>query len=250
MPRASTRHPPIPDRPGASACSPTTQGASGAPRSRSATTGGALVFRCISDGRQSVRALSWTRSPSRGRRRPAATGSAPPHASAHSHSRSEVRACESIGDRRSATSRWSDTGRAARPAWSMRSPSCPAPVNATAASPTAPPSPTPRPKRSSAATPSTSAARYAEWMDTKINLLDTPGFLDFQGDAIAGLAAADGALCVVERDGRRRGRHRADVPRSGLARRPGALRRHDDGQGARGLRRDLPADQVAPHAAR
>ncbi len=38
---------------------------------------------------------------------------------------------------------------------------------------------------------------YAEWRDTKINLLDTPGFLDFQGDAIAGLAAADGALCVV-----------------------------------------------------
>jgi elongation factor G len=38
---------------------------------------------------------------------------------------------------------------------------------------------------------------HAEWMDAKINLLDTPGFLDFQGDAIAGLAAADGALCVV-----------------------------------------------------
>jgi elongation factor G len=38
---------------------------------------------------------------------------------------------------------------------------------------------------------------YAEWMDTKINLIDTPGFLDFQGDAIAGVAAADGALCVV-----------------------------------------------------
>jgi len=38
---------------------------------------------------------------------------------------------------------------------------------------------------------------YAEWMDTKINLIDTPGFLDFQGDAIAGLAAADGALCVI-----------------------------------------------------
>jgi elongation factor G len=38
---------------------------------------------------------------------------------------------------------------------------------------------------------------HAEWMDTKINLIDTPGFLDFQGDALAGLAAADGALCVI-----------------------------------------------------
>ena len=38
---------------------------------------------------------------------------------------------------------------------------------------------------------------YAEWKDTKINLIDTPGFLDFQGDAVAGVAAADGALCVV-----------------------------------------------------
>jgi elongation factor G len=38
---------------------------------------------------------------------------------------------------------------------------------------------------------------YAEWTDAKINLIDTPGFLDFQGDAVAGVAAADGALCVV-----------------------------------------------------
>jgi elongation factor G len=38
---------------------------------------------------------------------------------------------------------------------------------------------------------------YAEWMDTKINLIDTPGYQDFIGDAIAGLAAADGALLVV-----------------------------------------------------
>ncbi|MBC7673150.1 MAG: elongation factor G [Polaromonas sp.] len=38
---------------------------------------------------------------------------------------------------------------------------------------------------------------YAEWMGSKINLLDTPGFLDFQGDALAGPAAADGALWVI-----------------------------------------------------
>jgi elongation factor G len=38
---------------------------------------------------------------------------------------------------------------------------------------------------------------YAEWQNTKINLIDTPGQLDFHGEAVAGLAAADGVLCVV-----------------------------------------------------
>jgi len=38
---------------------------------------------------------------------------------------------------------------------------------------------------------------YAEWMDSKVNLIDVPGYLDFQGDAIAGVAAADGVICVV-----------------------------------------------------
>ncbi len=37
----------------------------------------------------------------------------------------------------------------------------------------------------------------AEWMDSKINFIDTPGSLDFQGDALAGLTAADGVLCVI-----------------------------------------------------
>ena len=41
------------------------------------------------------------------------------------------------------------------------------------------------------------ACAHAEWMDTKINLLDTPGYSDFQSEAIAGLSAADGALVVV-----------------------------------------------------
>src|SRR5213596_2832817 len=38
---------------------------------------------------------------------------------------------------------------------------------------------------------------YAEWMDAKINLIDTPGFLDFQGDALAGVYAADSAVVVL-----------------------------------------------------
>ncbi|HEU4566298.1 MAG TPA: elongation factor G [Gemmatimonadaceae bacterium] len=42
---------------------------------------------------------------------------------------------------------------------------------------------------------------HAEWMDTKINFIDTPGYADFQGDAIAGLAAADGALVVISATG-------------------------------------------------
>lgn len=38
---------------------------------------------------------------------------------------------------------------------------------------------------------------YTEWMDSKINLIDAPGYLDFHGEAIAGLEAADGVLLCV-----------------------------------------------------
>ncbi|MBI3981519.1 MAG: elongation factor G [Gemmatimonadetes bacterium] len=41
------------------------------------------------------------------------------------------------------------------------------------------------------------ALAYAEWMETKINLIDAPGYLDFIGDAIAAIYAADAALLVV-----------------------------------------------------
>lgn len=41
------------------------------------------------------------------------------------------------------------------------------------------------------------ALAHAEWKDTKINLIDTPGYADFLGDAVAGLYAADAALVVV-----------------------------------------------------
>ena len=41
------------------------------------------------------------------------------------------------------------------------------------------------------------ALAYAEWMDAKINLIDTPGYLDFTGDAMAGVYAGDASLVVI-----------------------------------------------------
>lgn len=41
------------------------------------------------------------------------------------------------------------------------------------------------------------ALGVAEWMDTKLNLIDTPGYLDFTGDALAGVWAADAGLVVL-----------------------------------------------------
>src|SRR5256885_3261563 len=35
------------------------------------------------------------------------------------------------------------------------------------------------------------ALAVAEWMETKLNLIDTPGYLDFTGEALAGVDAAD-----------------------------------------------------------
>ena len=38
---------------------------------------------------------------------------------------------------------------------------------------------------------------YAEWKDTKINLLDTPGYLDYFGEVVSGVYAADAAVVVL-----------------------------------------------------
>jgi elongation factor G len=38
---------------------------------------------------------------------------------------------------------------------------------------------------------------FAEWLDTKINLLDTPGYMDFTGEALAATRVADGAVIVL-----------------------------------------------------
>ncbi len=37
----------------------------------------------------------------------------------------------------------------------------------------------------------------AEWMETKLNLIDTPGYLDFFGEVQAGVRVSDGALVVI-----------------------------------------------------
>src|SRR6266705_1591657 len=45
------------------------------------------------------------------------------------------------------------------------------------------------------------ALAVAEWLDTKLNLIDTPGYLDFTGEALAGVYAADGAVVVLSATG-------------------------------------------------
>jgi elongation factor G len=44
-------------------------------------------------------------------------------------------------------------------------------------------------------------AGIAEWMDSKINLLDAPGYLDFLGEATAALYSADSAVVVLNATG-------------------------------------------------
>ncbi|HEU5209376.1 MAG TPA: elongation factor G [Longimicrobiales bacterium] len=41
------------------------------------------------------------------------------------------------------------------------------------------------------------AVAFADWNGVKVNLLDTPGYLDFTGDAVAATRVADGAVIVV-----------------------------------------------------
>src|SRR6266545_1739730 len=43
-----------------------------------------------------------------------------------------------------------------------------------------------------------SSLAYAEWQQTKINIIDTPGFANFLSDARAALRVADAALVVVD----------------------------------------------------
>src|SRR5258707_4719210 len=55
------------------------------------------------------------------------------------------------------------------------------------------------------------ALAVAEWMETKVNLIDTPGYLDFTGDALAGVYAADAADVVLAGHAGRTGRGQPGV---------------------------------------
>ncbi len=44
----------------------------------------------------------------------------------------------------------------------------------------------------------TTAVAHAEWRGVKLNLIDTPGYLDFAGDAAAGVRVCEGAVMVVD----------------------------------------------------
>src|SRR5512132_1951300 len=41
------------------------------------------------------------------------------------------------------------------------------------------------------------AVAHAQWKDVKINLLDTPGYLDFTAEALAAVRVADGAIVTL-----------------------------------------------------
>lgn len=42
------------------------------------------------------------------------------------------------------------------------------------------------------------AVAHAVWKGTKINLIDTPGYLDFYGEVTAGVRVADAGVCVID----------------------------------------------------
>ena len=63
---------------------------------------------------------------------------------------------------------------------------------------TGPPSPTSKTKPSPASIPSRRASRYAEWLSTKINFIDTPGIGSFLAEARSAMRVVEAALVVAD----------------------------------------------------
>ena len=89
---------------------------------------------------------------------------------------------------------------------------------------------------------------YAEWLDTKINLIDTPGYLDYFGEVVTGLHAADAAVVVLSGTaGVEVGTEKAYEVCDQLHL-PRILFVSHDGQGARGFRAGVRGREGPPHA--
>ncbi len=90
------------------------------------------------------------------------------------------------------------------------------------------------------------ALGHAEWLDTKLNLIDTPGYLDYFGEVVTGLHAADAAVVVVSGTGGVEvGTEKVWEACDQSASAAHALRVHD-GQGARRLRAGVRGREVPP----
>ena len=101
----------------------------------------------------------------------------------------------------SETWRSSATAPAERRRWSTRSPSCPAPAAATASIKDGTTLTDYSPDEIERKHSINLGLGYAEWLDTKINLIDTPGYLDYFGEVVTGLHAADAAVVVLSGTG-------------------------------------------------